>query len=101
MDKKEYISNKTTSLSAESTDVQYPSAKAVFDALDEVKNESPTVSVSEVSGGHNVVITDKNGSKSFKVPDGSTPVRGTDYWTQTDIAYIKSYVDEAVLGGEW
>ncbi len=101
MDRKEYISNKTTSLSAESTDVQYPSAKAVFDALDKVKNESPTVSVSEASGGHNVVITDKNGSKSFKVSDGKTPVRGTDYWTQTDIAYIKSYVDEAVLGGEW
>lgn len=26
--------------------------------------------------------------------DGYTPVRGTDYWTATDIAEIKSYVDE-------
>ena len=30
-----------------------------------------------------------------------TPVRGTDYWTEEDIAEIKSYVDEAIPGGEW
>ena len=33
--------------------------------------------------------------------DGYTPVRGTDYWTETDIAEIKNYVDEAILGGAW
>lgn len=33
--------------------------------------------------------------------DGYTPVRGTDYWTEADKADIKSYVDEAILGGEW
>lgn len=32
---------------------------------------------------------------------GYTPVRGTDYWTSADIAEIKSYVDEAILGGAW
>lgn len=32
---------------------------------------------------------------------GYTPVRGTDYWTETDIAEIRSYVDEAILGGAW
>ena len=32
---------------------------------------------------------------------GYTPVRGTDYWTYEDIAAIKSYVDDAILGGEW
>ena len=32
---------------------------------------------------------------------GSTPVRGTDYWTDEDIAEIKAYVDDAILGGEW
>lgn len=32
---------------------------------------------------------------------GYTPVRGTDYWTASDIAEIKSYVDEAILGGAW
>jgi ABC-type amino acid transport substrate-binding protein len=33
--------------------------------------------------------------------DGKTPVRGTDYWTDVDKAEIKSYVDEAILGGVW
>ena len=32
---------------------------------------------------------------------GYTPVRGTDYWTEADKAEIKSYVDEAILGGAW
>ena len=32
--------------------------------------------------------------KVFDGKDGYTPVRGTDYWTATDIAEIKSYVDE-------
>ena len=29
------------------------------------------------------------------------PVKGMDYWTEEDIAEIKSYVDDAILGGEW
>ena len=29
------------------------------------------------------------------------PVKGTDYWTESDKAEIKSYVEEAILGGEW
>ena len=33
--------------------------------------------------------------------DGYTPVRGTDYWTEADKAEIQSYVNEAILGGEW
>lgn len=33
--------------------------------------------------------------------DGYTPVRGTDYWTETDRAEIRSYVDDAILGGSW
>lgn len=32
---------------------------------------------------------------------GYTPVRGVDYWTEEDIASIKAYVDEAILGGAW
>lgn len=34
-------------------------------------------------------------------PAGYTPVKGTDYWTDTDIAEIKSYVDEAIINGSW
>ena len=33
--------------------------------------------------------------------DGKTPVRGTDYWTENDIALIKEYVDETILNGAW
>ena len=30
-----------------------------------------------------------------------TPVKGVDYWNEEDKAEIKSYVDEAILGGVW
>ena len=101
MDKKEDSENKTTSLSSESTDAQYPSAKAVYDALRETESALPSISVSEISGGHAVTVNGKNTSNIFNVYDGKTPVRGTDYWTAEDKAYIKSYVDDAVLGGKW
>lgn len=37
----------------------------------------------------------------FQGPPGYTPLRGTDYWTESDIAEIKSYVDEAIINGAW
>ena len=36
-----------------------------------------------------------------KGTEGLAPIRGTDYWTAADIAEIKGYVDEAILGGSW
>lgn len=67
-----------------------------------------SVSESAADGGINVVtfsdgktLTVKNGSKGSTGAAGKTPVRGTDYWTAADIAEIKSYVDEAILGGAW
>ena len=41
------------------------------------------------------------GSAGKNGADGKTPVRGTDYWTEADKTEIKSYVDEAILRGEW
>lgn len=38
------------------------------------------------------------GSKGDTGANGKTPVRGTDYWTPTDIAEIESYIDTAVVG---
>lgn len=32
---------------------------------------------------------------------GHTPVRGTDYWTEGDVAEIRGYVDDAILNGRW
>lgn len=52
-----------------------------------------------------VIITLTDGKQlMFEVPygkDGKTPVKGVDYWTEADKAEIKSYVDEAILGGSW
>lgn len=69
-------------------------------------------SVSGENGLSAYDIAVKNGFKgseaewleSLKGPmgeSGSSPVRGVDYWTETDIASIKSYVDSAILGGAW
>lgn len=41
------------------------------------------------------------GEKGDAGKDGYTPVKGVDYWTEDDKAEIKSYVDEAILGGAW
>lgn len=32
---------------------------------------------------------------------GYIPKKGTDYWTESDIAEIKKYIDTAILGGAW
>lgn len=36
------------------------------------------------------------GQPGQKGADGKTPVRGTDYWTEADIAEIKSYIDAKI-----
>ncbi len=41
------------------------------------------------------------GKDGLNGTDGYTPKRGTDYWTSADIAEIKGYVDDAILGGAW
>ncbi len=41
------------------------------------------------------------GLKGENGKDGYTPVKGVDYWTEEDKTEIKSYVDEAILGGAW
>lgn len=42
-----------------------------------------------------------DGAAGTKGADGKTPVRGTDYWTEDDIATIKGYVDDAIINGKW
>lgn len=43
----------------------------------------------------------KDGKDGVNGKDGYTPQRNVDYWTEADKSEIKSYVDEAILGGEW
>lgn len=66
---------------------------------------SPTVQTKPIDNGTEVVITDKNGEKSFEVKDGKdgepgapgkTPVRGTDYWTDADKKEIVDDVIESI-----
>lgn len=42
-----------------------------------------------------IYFDNSNITTGSKGEAGYTPVRGTDYWTDTDIAEIKGYVDEA------
>lgn len=59
----------------------------------------------ESAAGNSYSIHLTDGSESeFTAPAGPagySPVLGTDYWTEADKAEIKSYVDEAILGGAW
>ena len=70
-------------------------AKAVGDALGE------KLGTTELDSAINTALAQAKASGEFDGQDGNTPVRGTDYWTDADIAEIKSYVDEAILGGTW
>lgn len=61
------------------------------------------ISTTHSWNGTVLTVTSASGTSSadLKGRDGYDPVRGTDYWTAEDIAQIKSYVDEAILGGAW
>ena len=41
------------------------------------------------------------GPQGVAGPVGPMPQKGKDYWTAADIAEIKAYVDQAILGGAW
>lgn len=45
--------------------------------------------------------TEEQWLESLKGMDGCTPQKGVDYWNEQDKAEIKTYVDNAILGGEW
>lgn len=43
------------------------------DGIDGQDGYSPTIAVTDITGGHRVTITDKNGTRQFDVMDGETP----------------------------
>lgn len=63
-------------------------------------------SIEVVDGALMAAFTDGTSYKSDSLKGatgaaGYAPQKGKDYWTSEDIADIKSYVDDAILGGEW
>lgn len=87
----------------------------IVSALNEVKRNSGNGGSSAEDGATFYPHVDNDGNLSWtndkglpnpdpvniKGKDGYTPVRGTDYWTEADKAEIKSYVEDAILGGAW
>ena len=91
---------------------------AVNDAIAQAKESGELTGEDGVSATHSwsgttLTITSASGTSSAdlkgetgdKGDAGYSPVRGTDYWTEADKeemkAYIRAYIDEAILGGEW
>ena len=74
---------------------------AVFKVIPRSKPEDYLYTETEVVAVKTVVNEAMQEAKDSGVFDGYTPVKGTDYWTEEDIAEIKSYVDDAILGGKW
>lgn len=71
---KEDKANKTTSLSAQSTDTQYPSAKCVWDALQNVSGQLTILEYGDAEAWPKFLNAIANNKLVFcKVPDGSNP----------------------------
>lgn len=58
---------KTTSIYVDGSEVAQ-----IEDGTDGTDGISPSISVTDITGGHRVVITDKDGTESFDVEDGAT-----------------------------
>lgn len=68
------------------------------------------VSVTHSWSGTTLTVTSASGTSSADLKGepgapGHTPVRGTDYWTEADKeemkSYIRSYIEQVILRGEW
>lgn len=60
---------------------------------------SPTVSTEEIDGGTRVTFTFKGGSETFDILNGKTPVKGTDYFTESEIQDVAKQAAALVPGG--
>ena len=60
---------------------------------------SPTVATEEIDGGTRVTFTFKGGSETVDILDGTTPVKGVDYFTPDEIQSIAEQAAALVPGG--
>ena len=84
----EKLSNKVTTLSANSTDTQYPSAKAVYTELDKKQDELTTTNIKGA------------GSVSVAIADGVITVTGTDNDTKYTLPNATTSVKGGVIVGD-
>lgn len=91
--KADFIKNKPTVLTE----------KEVLELIEEHGGGTGQAGLSayEIALKNGFVGTEEEWLLSLEGKDGDTPIKGTDYWTNEDKAEIKSYVDEAILGGAW
>lgn len=69
--------------------------------LESIKLNDDYTLTFKMTDGTSYTTSSIRGASGKNGTNGYTPIRGTDYWTADDIAEIKSYVDEAILGGSW
>ena len=72
-------------------------SEAHVDALNDILQQKANIAVTSA-------LQEAKDSGEFKGDTGDpgySPQRGTDYWTDEDVAVIKSYVDDEILGGVW
>ena len=93
--------------------IQGPPGTNGTDGQDGEDGYSPAATITQITGGHTVKITDKQhpSGQTFNVMDGQdgapgadgqdgyTPVRGVDYWTASDKAEIVEDVLEEIYQG--
>ena len=60
---------------------------------------SPTVSTEEIDGGTRVTFTFKGGSETVDILNGKTPVKGIDYFTESEIQDVAKQAAELVPAG--
>lgn len=75
----------------------------ILDSDDNVTGiiEVPVLSVERVDGGTKITATDNNGVTTSIIYDGPPGTVTFENLTEADKDEIKSYVDNAILGGAW
>ena len=87
-----------------STDVQFNSGISTPTTLRGEDGFSPIVSIQKTDAGHEVEITDVNGTKVFEIidgiigKDGYTPQKGLDYYTPEEKEELINQIEMEVTG---
>lgn len=97
----EKTSNKVRIITEDATDTQYPSAKAVYTALQDVKAGNGVTYIPSVSNDGVISWANDGGLSNpepinIKGPQGPMPIKGIDYFTAEDKAEIVNDVLDSI-----